>query len=86
MSFLIKSLKAIESNLLIASINRSNTPVITAIVPPDTPGITFAAPIINPLVLFRINSFIYDYPNLVLQSSNVYSYNEPMSIWEGIFE
>ena len=34
---------------LIELISLSKIPVINAIVPPDTPGITFAAPIPNPL-------------------------------------
>ena len=38
-----------------------NIPVRRAIVPPDTPGITFAAPMPNPLIpvmMFFVNPFI----------------------------
>ncbi len=50
--------KAAKSKDLIAFIKRSKTPVIKAIVPPETPGITFAAPIAIPLKKTTINSFI----------------------------
>jgi adenine/guanine phosphoribosyltransferase-like PRPP-binding protein len=43
-----KSFSAVISNDFIAFINRSKIPVINAIVPPETPGITLAAPIPNP--------------------------------------
>ena len=57
-----KSLKATRSKDLIESINSSNIPVIIAIVPPDTPGITFAAPMPIPLknrAVYLRKGFIY---------------------------
>jgi hypothetical protein len=43
----LKNLRLIER---IALINSSYMPRMRAMVPPDTPGITFAAPIQNPLI------------------------------------
>jgi hypothetical protein len=43
-----RSLIAFKSNALIASMSRSYIPVKNATVPPETPGITLAAPIALP--------------------------------------
>ena len=56
-----------------------NTPNITAKVPPLTPGITLAIPIINPLMnkmklslIFFINSPIYSYSLNIHHKYNIY--------------
>ena len=51
------NLMAVRLNDFIAFINLSNIPVIRAIVPPDTPGITLAAPIPIPFITIAIDSF-----------------------------
>ena len=47
-----------EANALIAAIRREYIPVIRAMVPPDTPGTTLAAPIPKPFNAVPKNCFI----------------------------